>query len=101
MTTNEQKARFDAENTKQIRLKLNLNTDKDILARLDAQPKKTGGKQGYIKRLIRADIEAKRGKWFDNGGFDTCSVCGFGCGDIYELGSANYCPVCGAKMDAE
>lgn len=56
MTTNVQKARFDAENTRQIRLKLNLNTDKDILDRLAAQPKETGGKQGYIKRLIRADI---------------------------------------------
>lgn len=60
MTTNVQKARFDAENTRQIRLKLNLNTDKDILARLDAQTKETGGKQGYIKRLIREDIEREK-----------------------------------------
>lgn len=52
---------YDAEHTVQIRLKLNKRTDADILARLAAQPKETGGKQGYIKRLIRADIE-KEGK---------------------------------------
>lgn len=45
-------ARYDKENTRQIRLKLNLNTDKDILDRLDA----VDNKQGYIKNLIREDI---------------------------------------------
>ena len=44
--------RYDAVNTKQIRLKLNLTTDKDILEHLN----KVGNKQGYIKELIRADI---------------------------------------------
>lgn len=45
--------RYDAANTRQVHLKLNLRTDKDVLARLDEVP----SKQGYIKGLIRADIE--------------------------------------------
>lgn len=61
---NPNKARYDAENTVQIRLKLNKNTDKDILDRLAAQPKEAGGKQGYIKRLIRADMEEERNNVF-------------------------------------
>lgn len=46
--------KYDAENTKQIMLKLNTKTDKDILERLE----RVGNKQGYIKRLIRKDMEA-------------------------------------------
>lgn len=44
--------RYDASNTKQIRLKLNLKTDADILEKLS----EVDNKQGYIKSLIRADI---------------------------------------------
>jgi hypothetical protein len=44
---------YDVSNTVQIRLKLNKKTDADILDRLDAVP----NKQGYIKGLIRDDIE--------------------------------------------
>ena len=44
--------KYDSTNTRQIHLKLNLNTDKDILARLD----EVGSVQGYIKELIREDI---------------------------------------------
>ena len=36
-------------------LKLNINTDADIIAHLDKQT----SMQGYIKQLIRQDIEAK------------------------------------------
>lgn len=50
-------ARYDAENTVQIRLKLNKRTDADILERLDQMD----SRQGYIKRLIREDI-AKSGR---------------------------------------
>lgn len=53
----ESKVRWDAEHTKVITLKLNIKTDADILARLAQEP----NKQGYIKRLIRADI-AKEGE---------------------------------------
>lgn len=46
-------AKWDAVNTRQIRLKLNRRTDADILAKLDS----TGNTQGYIKGLIREDIK--------------------------------------------
>ena len=45
-------ARYDATHTTQIKLKLNLTTDADILERLN----EVGNKQGYIKQLIRDDI---------------------------------------------
>lgn len=48
-------ARYDAKNTTQVRLKLNLKTDADILEALE----RSGNKQGYIKSLIRADIAKK------------------------------------------
>lgn len=50
-------AKYDAANTTKITMKLNLKTDADILARLEA----VGNKQGYIKRLIREDIEKTGG----------------------------------------
>lgn len=57
----EAQARYDAENTKQITLKLNLKTDSDILAHLEEKKAAKGGKQGYIKELIRNDMK-KQGK---------------------------------------
>ena len=45
-------ARYDAKATKQIKMKLNMITDADILERLD----EVDNKQGYIKELIRRDI---------------------------------------------
>lgn len=56
MTSESQKravAKYDAKNTRKIVLKLNTGTDADILKRLDT----AGNRQGYIKRLIREDIE--------------------------------------------
>ena len=44
--------KYDSKNTVQVHLKLNLYTDKDILDRLNSVP----NKQGYIKDLIRRDI---------------------------------------------
>ena len=44
--------KYDKTNTTQIRMKLNLKTDADILEKLES----VGNKQGYIKALIRADI---------------------------------------------
>lgn len=56
MSTKEAKARasakYDKENTKQIILKLNLKTDADILQKLESVP----NRQGYIKDLIKADL---------------------------------------------
>lgn len=44
--------KYDAENTRQVHLKLNRRTDSDVLEKLDNVP----SKQGYIKDLIRADL---------------------------------------------
>ena len=46
-------AKYDKDNTVQIKLKLNRKTDKDIIDWLTDE----SNKQGYIKALIRADIE--------------------------------------------
>ena len=44
--------KYDAKATKQIKLKLNITSDKDILDKLE----QVDNKQGYIKELIRKDI---------------------------------------------
>lgn len=59
MTSEAQKranAKYDEENTVQFKMKLNVNTDKDILDKLDT----LDNKQGYVKELIRKDIELER-----------------------------------------
>ncbi len=57
---------------------------------------------GICYMLNRIDeaptIEAepvKHGHWVTRGMFDFCSCCD----EMYEYGSQNYCPNCGAKMD--
>lgn len=45
--------RFNKEKTKCIQVRLNKNTDADILAKLEQVP----SKMGYIKELIRKDIK--------------------------------------------
>lgn len=45
--------RYDLKNTVRVNLKLNIKTDADILAKLQTVP----NKQGYIKSLIRKDLE--------------------------------------------
>ena len=46
-------AKYDASNTKQIKLKLNTKTDADVINKLES----VANKQGYIKNLIRRDID--------------------------------------------
>lgn len=53
MADSEAKRKWDAAHTKKILLKLNCNTDKDVLQKLDNVP----SKQGYIKALIRKDLD--------------------------------------------
>lgn len=48
-------AKYDAANTVQVKLKFNRVTDADILERLA----EVGNRQGYIKRLIREDLERR------------------------------------------
>ena len=47
--------KYDAKNTRQYHLKLNLNTDKDIIQHLEKQE----SIQGYIKGVIRKDMGGK------------------------------------------
>ena len=49
--------KYDAANTTQVKLKLNLGTDADIIEFLN----KSTNKQGTIKQLIRAEIERSQG----------------------------------------
>ena len=44
---------YDKHNTQRVTLKLNKNTDADIIAHLTPMP----NRQGYIKNLIRSDIK--------------------------------------------
>lgn len=46
-------AKYDSGHTKQIKLKLNYKTDADIIRKLE----EIGNVQGYIKSLIRSDIQ--------------------------------------------
>lgn len=55
MTKYAPQARYDAANTKRYALKLNIKTDADILAALDAET----NKQAYIKKALRAYAEQK------------------------------------------
>ncbi len=47
---------WDKANTTQVHLKLNLTSDADILRKLEEVKVLPGGKQGYIKALIRENI---------------------------------------------
>jgi hypothetical protein len=49
---------YDSQNTMQIKLKLNTKTDKDIINKL----RSAQSKQGYIKQLIRADLNKEEKK---------------------------------------
>lgn len=49
-------AKYNKANTKQYQIRLNLKTDADLIAKIESVPNKLG----YIKELIRADIEANK-----------------------------------------
>lgn len=48
--------KYDAENTKRIYIKLNRNTDSDIIDVLESK----SNIQGYVKSLIRKDMESMK-----------------------------------------
>lgn len=60
MDSSKAAAIWDRNNTTQVKLKLQNNTDRDILTILD----RIGNKQGYIKRLIRDDLNGEK-KYLD------------------------------------
>lgn len=47
---------YNKKYTKTVLIRLNCNNDKDIIEQLD----KVDSKMGYIKELIRKDIQAKK-----------------------------------------
>ena len=49
-------SKYDKSHTRGLYLKLNISTDADIIDKLDS----VENKQGYIKELIRKDIEDGR-----------------------------------------
>lgn len=53
-------SRYDESHTTQVKLKLNLRTDADLIKWLKAQP----NKQGAIKALIRAEMSGKEMKHY-------------------------------------
>ena len=55
MSKSQNSIKYDKENTKRVFIKLNKNTDKDILDHLDS----IQNKQGYIKELIRKDMKPR------------------------------------------
>ena len=59
-TSEAQKAavyRYNTGNTTNVHFRFNNKTDADILAHLDRVSKMGMSKQGYVKELIRADME--------------------------------------------
>lgn len=55
MSQSKNSIKYDKENTKRVYIKLNKNTDSDILSYLDSKK----NKQGYIKELIRKDMKPR------------------------------------------
>ena len=55
---NIQSEAWDKDNTRQVKFKFNIRTDADILSMLESQP----NVQGYVKALIRADIDRQKEK---------------------------------------
>lgn len=49
-------AKWQKNHLRQIKFNLNYDTDADVIEKLDSTP----NKQGYIKDLIRADIEKEK-----------------------------------------
>ena len=51
-------AAYDKTHTVKLGIKLNKKTDADILARLAVIKQKDGSMQGYIKKLVRNDMQS-------------------------------------------
>lgn len=54
--------KWDAKHTTKMTFKFNLTNDADVLQALD----ESGNKQGYVKRLIREDIERSKNNEVEN-----------------------------------
>lgn len=104
--------KYDDANTKQYHLKLNNKTDREIIDWLSQQD----SVQGYIKRLIREDMEHRKdGKsplkerkikkypWFEDlDNVIVCPVCKERIDNLSnddEPFNADCCPYCGIHLD--
>ena len=97
MRDSEAKKRWDRENTKQVMMKLNRNTDADIIELLESI-KDTFGIQGYIKSLIRLD-KAQHPKEYPPTRYSATTYgCGI-CGHELEKGHPHFCSNCGQAID--
>lgn len=52
--------KYDSKTAYKIGIKLNKKTDADLIDHIEHYAGLDGGKQGYIKRLIREDIERSK-----------------------------------------
>ena len=95
--------KYNKENTKIMALRLNLKTDADIVTKLEQVP----SKMGYIKDLIRKDME--QGTWSDTDevlwvetddsfGVETAYACPKCKHAVPESRRSNFCPNCGLKL---
>ena len=95
-------AKYDSTHCKYYTLKMNLETDSDVIEKLSA----VESKQGYIKQLIREDLARTRtqsgisstqlkAQWIIKNcdGCFYCSNC-----DMPSMNTQRFCCGCGAKM---
>ena len=87
-------ARYEKENLRQIRLKINRKTEPELLEWIEKQ----GNIQGYIKRLIREDMgnqpkeaELREQEWF-------CPRCKNHIEMMHAGEFNNFCAFCGQKV---
>jgi hypothetical protein len=86
-------AKYDAKNTRQIHLKLNINTDADILDRFS----NTENVQGYIKALIRRDMVMQPQVYLPTRYSDEIFGCPLCKHEVKP--EADSCEYCGVKLD--
>lgn len=82
--------KYDKVHTTGVYLKLNNETDKDILEYLASVP----NRQGYIKQLIRKDMEQSVPVLAEEGFNSVCPVCGK---DLFTY-RKRYCSNCNSEL---
>ena len=87
-------ANYEKENLRQIRLKINRKTEPELLAWIEKQD----NIQGYIKELIRKDMEQEPKNAILRNQIWYCQKCKNPV-EMFNFGEFNnYCPFCGQKL---